>query len=315
MQQSDAIKSPPNIQFKRFRFLQQAADSIMRDQETESIYSPQFFPIEQRLSARDRQRLNEQLEPIVKYYPNPPWPAPWSLYKLPMSFQQSRSPKGLQDFLAALIDSASAEKSVYSYTFFEQQCLNPNLIQIFTLRALAFMAVLGIGVRPEKGPPRLPEQKDLVGMNQETIKTITEKKGQELTLQDFFPDMPVGTYWIKQNQTMARQLLTGEGGWGFALSPLAETTFFEKTKAILLEGSRDEALKSMPLVLPLLRLDSFIHASVDKLYRWFEIFDLYLGESLQESGLVIASRTPIDDLLIRFVRQFDLVRETTFQRR
>jgi hypothetical protein len=315
MQQSDGIISAPNIQLKRFRFVQHVEDSIAQDQATKLIHSSQSYPVEQRLSTWDRRRLNELLWPIVKYYPDPPWPEPWSLYVFPMSFRRERPSKELLDFLAALIDSASAGKSVHSYTFFEQQRLYPNLIEVFTPRAMSFMSILGIGVRPEHGPPRLPGQRDMEGLNQEKVKTIAEKKGQEMTLQNFFPDLPTGAYWIKQNHTLARELLTGEGGWSFILSPIGETTFFEKTKAILLEGSRDEALKLMPLIIPLLGMSSFHRESIGKLYQWFEALDLYLGESLQDRGLVIASRTCLDDLLIRFVRQFKLEREGTFSRR
>jgi hypothetical protein len=312
MEESKEIESRTAIRFKRFRFVQEKSeDSGLKADRNGFILSGSVPASQrpQRLSDKDRRRLNDLLWPILKLYPEPAWPEPWSLYLLPLPAQQARSVKPLLNFIGTLIETMPDSKSLNHYTFIDQQCLYPNLVTVFALRAAAFMAIIGVGVRPEFGPPRFPSQKDVEGLDQKRVVAILQEKQQKMSAQDLFPDMPAAVYWIKQNQPMARELLFGEGGWSFIMSPLGEKPFFETTKALLLEGSEDEAMSAMPSVIPLFGLNSFLHETPRKLHKWFELIDLYLGECPQENGLVIASRSSLDDLIIKLVQQLELQEE------
>ena len=313
MEESNRIRSGPIIRLQRLRFKRQEAEDAEVRNGSAPVLPPARPP--RRLTDEERYRLNERLWPIIKCYPNPPWPEPWSVYLLPMRFRQSRPQPSLLAFINHLIESAGAGRTLQSYTFFEQYCLYPNLVSVFTLQAASFMSMLGVGVRPEQGPPRFPTQRQIEGVDQERAQAVTEEKKQGMTMQDFFPDMPAGVYRIKQNQARARELLLGEGGWSLILSPLEEQPFLERSKALLLEGVRDDALRSIPLLVPLLGINSFMDETLDRLQRWFGVIELYLGECPQEGGLVIASRTSLDELLIKAVQQFGLPDQRASQRR
>src|SRR5262245_2346573 len=129
MEESEEIKSGPVIRWKKLSFVQspvEVSGDVVADADTiRSVSVPAYS---RTLSEDDYRRLDELLWPIIKCYPRPAWPEPWSIYLFPMSFRRSRPSKGLFDFLDALIAAASGGKSLKQYTFFEQSCLYPNLI-------------------------------------------------------------------------------------------------------------------------------------------------------------------------------------------
>jgi hypothetical protein len=309
MEVSEEIKSGPVIRWKKLRFVQspvEVSGDVAADADTiRSVSVPAYS---RTLSEDDYRRLDELLWPIIKCYPRPAWPEPWSIYLFPMSFRRSRPSKGLFDFLDALIDAASGGKSLKQYTFFEQSCLYPNLISDFIHRATSFMPLPGVGVRPEHGPPRFPTKGDVDGLDQKSVIALMDKKKQNTTPQDLFPDLPLAVYWIKQNQSQARELLMGEGGWGFILSSLEEQPFFEVMKSSLLAGADSEAMKSVPIVVPLLSVNSFLNESTRTLRQWFDAMELYLCECSQAGGLVMAAPISLDNVLVELVERSGLGR-------
>src|SRR5262245_43337407 len=304
MEKSAEIESGPIIRRRKLIFLQwQVNVSGDLVGETDPIESVSVPAISRTLCEDDYRRLDELLWPIVKCYPRPAWPEPWSIYVYPMSFRRSRPSNGLFDFLDALIDAASGGKSLQRYTFFEQPYLYPNLISDFVREATSFMPLPGIGVRPEHGPPRFPTKDDMDGLDQKKLIALMDKRKENTSMEDFFPGIPPAVYWIKQNQSRARELLSGEGGWGFILSSLDEQPFFDVMRSSLLAGVDDDAMKSIPIVVPLLSVNSFLKETPRTLRQWFNALKLYLCECPQTGGLVIAAPVSLDNVLVELVER------------
>jgi hypothetical protein len=308
MEEAEEIKSGPVIRWKKLRFAQslvKVPGDVVTDAET--VRSVSVPASARTLSEDDYRRLDELLYPIIKCYPRPAWPEPWSIYLYPMSFQRSRPSNGLFDFLDALIGATSGGKPLKQYTFFEQSCLYPNLISDFINQATSFMPFPGVGVRPELGPPRFPTKGDVDSLDQKSLIALMDKKKQNTSMQDLFPGIPPAVYWIKQNHSQARELLMGEGGWGFILSSLEEQPFFQVMKSSLLAGVDSEAMKSIPIVVPLLSVNSFLNESTRTLRQWFDAMKLYLCECSQAGGLVIAAPISLDNVLVELVERSGMV--------
>jgi hypothetical protein len=312
MEESKEIESGPVIRRKKLRFVQMQVE-VPGDVVTEAnTISAVLYPVTSRtLCEDDYRRLDELLWPIIKCYPRPAWPEPWSVYVFPMNFRRSRPSKGLFDFLDALIDAACGGKSLQRYTFFEQPYLYPNLISDFVNQAASFMPLPGIGVRLDHGPPRFPTKEDVDGLDQKSVIAVMDKRKQNTTMQDLFPGIPPAVYWIKQNQSRARELLMGEGGWGFILSSLEEKAFFDVMKSCLLAGIEDEVMKSIPIVIPLLSVNSFLNQTTRILRQWFAAMKLYMCECQQSGGLVIAAPLCLDNVLVELVEQSGIGRRDT----
>ncbi|HKX30871.1 MAG TPA: hypothetical protein VJ302_24490 [Blastocatellia bacterium] len=310
MEQPKNDQRRPAIRFKRFFLRPQPADQAASAPAPQSAAPPR-----RKLSDAEERKLRERLWPILRCDPVPERSESWSFYYTDVRFRQPGANKKLLVLIDLLINSVASQRTLHPYTVFDQSYVYPNLVKVFASRSAAFMAMPAIGVNPEHGPPRFPTKEDMEALDQQQLAAITDEKKEGTTLQDFFSDLPAGAYWIKQNHALARELLFGEGGWGFILSPLEETPFLEKTKALLLEGVEDEALKSMPFVMPFLRMDYFLNEIPRRLHRWFEILDLYLGESPKDGGLVIASRACLDELLVELVDQSELKLQGTIKSR
>ncbi len=258
-------------------------------------------------SVADRRILDDLLTPVCKHYPSDLWDETWSLYWMPMSFRQWPPDPRIVEFIELVIEAAKGDEKQHEYTFLEQSAIHPRLTQVFILHALQYLAVPMIGIRPEAGTPRFPTVDAVAKLDAKMMNDIAQKKNSEARLQDFFPDAPVPVYWIRESHQEARKELFGQGGWSLALSELEEEdVFFEAVKEVLIKGVEDEGIKAFPYIAPLLSSQSFIRANRSDLQAWFKLFPLYLAENIDDRGLTIASRKPLDDVLVDCVKQCDL---------
>ena len=259
-----------------------------------------------RLSPRiDRRILDEQLEPVHKHYPSDSWDESWSLYWLPAGFRSWPPDPRIVEFLNLLV-AAQSPGERHAYTFLEQSAIHPHLTQPLIVHAAEYIAVPMIAIRPEAGKPQFPTTEAVKTFDAKSMSDIAQQKNMEVRLQDLFPDAPVPVYWIREGHAEARKELSGQGGWSFILSDLAEDEFFENAKEILLKDVEDEGIKSFPLIAPLLSTQSFIRAPRPSVEAWFRLCPLYLAENIDEKGLTIASHNSLDDVLIDCVQRCGL---------
>jgi hypothetical protein len=268
-----------------------------------------------RLSPKiDRRILDQQLEPVRKHYPSDLWDESWSLYWLPAGFRRWPPDPQIVEFLNLVVAAVQQPEKHHAYTFLEQSAIHPHLTQPLIVHAAQYIAVPMIAIRPEAGKPRFPTTEAVKNFDPQWMGDIAQQKNMEIRLQDFFPDAPVPVYWIREGHAEARKQLSGQGGWSFILSDLAEDEFFEAAKEILLKDVEDEGIKSFPLIGPLLSTQSFIQAPRANLEAWFRLCPLYMAENIDEKGLTIASSSLLDDVLIDCVKRCGLRQDKNARR-
>ncbi|MBO0798083.1 MAG: hypothetical protein J2P31_04605, partial [Blastocatellia bacterium] len=59
----------------------------------------------------------------------------------------------------------------------------------------------------------------------------------------------------------------------------------------------ERIFRAIPLYVPLFGVRSFSNVSEEKMKPWLSSFDLYLGESLEDKGMIIVARDNIDSVL------------------
>lgn len=74
--------------------------------------------------------------------------------------------------------------------------------------------------------------------------------------------------------------------------------FQERSKQLFGVGLENDAeYRGLRFVLPLLRATDFFEQSYDKVEKWFSLFDVYIGESPDDHGILLASKIDLKDKL------------------
>jgi hypothetical protein len=75
------------------------------------------------------------------------------------------------------------------------------------------------------------------------------------------------------------------------------TAFLKKTRDVLLPPIKDESFRHSSFYVPLLECKSFASARPEQLETWFCGASLYIRESKEDGGVLIASREPLRPIL------------------
>jgi len=59
----------------------------------------------------------------------------------------------------------------------------------------------------------------------------------------------------------------------------------------------------IPFILPLLQASDFFGQPEPESAKWFQLFDLYVRESPEDTGVLLASKTDFDDPLIQLLEK------------
>ena len=138
------------------------------------------------------------------------------------------------------------------------------------------------------------------------------QKQDERQRKDFFglggmlllwlPADPNATPPAVEMPTQAQQYLTENGhDMAAVLNGLyaLQDAFLAKSKEVFGAALReDSSFPGIPFVLPLLMARHFLEASADTLASWFSVFDGYLIESQEDSGVLLAFRDTDSDAVL-----------------
>lgn len=79
--------------------------------------------------------------------------------------------------------------------------------------------------------------------------------------------------------------------------------FLARSKKLFGAGLEDEAVfAGIPFILPWLESADFFRQSDEECGKWFELFDVYLSESPNDMGVLLASKTDLDQDLLDILR-------------
>ena len=96
----------------------------------------------------------------------------------------------------------------------------------------------------------------------------------------------------------------------FDVDAIWETMFMlndqlgEKSKAVFGKGLEENpGVKTQNFVLPIMNARAFLDAKPEDIEEWFTVFDVYIQESPEDRGLLIASKEDMDEVLAEVLLQ------------
>ncbi|MGH9439782.1 MAG: hypothetical protein ACRD22_18375 [Terriglobia bacterium] len=80
--------------------------------------------------------------------------------------------------------------------------------------------------------------------------------------------------------------------------------FLPKSKEVFGKGVESHTLfRAIPFILPQLNSSDFFSHKEDEVAQWFDLFDVYLSESADDRGLLLASRLDFEHYLVELLAQ------------
>jgi hypothetical protein len=191
----------------------------------------------------------------------------------------------VRGFLAQLIASISTRDSLSSEVFIQFDQLNVGgAAQLLAAHGRQWMPETGLGVWPDREPPRIWSIQDFMDLG-------PKEKPRPLMYQVF----RVGGE--PKNRIDARDIMLGRGTIIEVMTHCTSRELVEKTSATLLPHISDPSYSCFPYYVPLLGRKSVENAGLELLDRWFAGFSVYIRECFEETGLLIASREPLQGIL------------------
>lgn len=222
-----------------------------------------------------------------------------AIYLLPVSGYpvSAAELKWVSEFCESVIGHVkSAPAELLLEVSVKQSCLYTGLLERFVDNAGRWIPQQGLAIIPHKAPPHLPTKEELEGIDPRSLDhaNIGSSTG-----------MPELVFLIKDEtgKEECRRSMLGHGALDLFLSRLEEKELFDYWKEVFGRTVTDRLLASMPLFVPLYGIQSFQDASDDDIASWFGSFELYIGESKEDKGIVIATKKNLDRLMVSLAKQ------------
>jgi len=157
--------------------------------------------------------------------------------------------------------------------------------------AREWMPDLGLGVWPDREPPRLRTHADFQDLGpgekmQPMMYQLMKISGEALTKKKALATM-LGT-------GVALEIVTPEGG----------EAFLKRSRALLRPPIKEPGFRRFPFYVPILELQSLESATREQLDTWFCGASAYIRESVQDNGILIVSKAPLGPVLEKMCGEF-----------
>ena len=267
-----------------------------------------------------------------------PWSRAWTLEscqlywlpvnRFPMDYLQRRWLLRFQELLSARI----AEKlKLTPELFLEMKYLNGDVRKLFIQHSRRFYPLFGLGRHPKRPMPPPVDPQYIEDLQKGRIQF------------DPGPLQPDYTYWFLQKQTSEQlNLFFGEGGTAMLFldpgepppkikKPRLETIhdpkmremvantdldgmmgqlhalqapFLKQSKEIFAADLKEEPeYPGLLFAVPLLGVQDVFAATPDEVQQWFSLFKVYLRESPEDKGMVLATSEDIEQDLDELLKQ------------
>jgi len=257
-----------------------------------------------------------------------------SLYWIPVS--AFPIPSAQKEWLTVFIDRFSewtqSDRGLRAESFLQMKTVHPALLEPFIDTAHDFIPVLGLSQRPGKRLPPIPTM--------ESLQPIIDGK-RKFDFNESVGDYCY--WFVDKDAKKQRELFFGYGGMttifltpdpktkveplpipkGIREHPVFADLFkrfspdlanarahsladgFRRKSLDLFAGDlkKDIQSKGIPFSIPLLYTRDFFDRPEEEFKKWFELFDLYISESPQDEGILLASKLDVEQPLVRILKE------------
>jgi len=245
---------------------------------------------------------------------------------MPVSWREKQWLMAFFDHLHELF----AQQELRQESFLQMKLVAPLGVVKDTLHRhqLKLMPLMGLARRPGVPLPRIPTNEDL--------EPIIQGK-QKFVFDEHVPDYYL--WFLTREERWRRDLFLGHGGYTMLyvksdpnatppplpdypgirsmevfqkldVDSIWETMFLlndqlgDKSKEIFGKGLEEHAgFKDQNFVLPIMTARDFLDAEPEDIQEWFTVFDVYIQESPEDGGLLIAAKDDLDETLITILQQ------------
>jgi hypothetical protein len=222
------------------------------------------------------------------------------------------------------LHSLLTEKELQQESFLQMKLAAPlgEVKDTLHRHQMKLMPVMGLGRRPGAGMPPIPTEADLEPVM---------KGEKKFIFNDHVPDYML--WLLTRDERWRRDLFLGFGGYTMIylkvdsgstpmkfpdypglrsmdifkeldVDTIMETAFLQqgqlgpKSKTVFGKGlEEDPGFVGESFVIPLMRARDFLDAKPQELEEWFTVFDVYVHESPEDGGILIASKEDLDETI------------------
>jgi len=143
---------------------------------------------------------------------------------------------------------------------------------------------MGLGLRPESDPPRYWTEDDLMNRDHDSPMPALMRSVMLLNADE-------------KNAMQACEAMTGTGGLIQVVHRCTTQHLQQAWYDVLQPSIREEGLAAFPIYMPLFALSSFTERALPLMELCMRDVDLYVRESVADSGILLLSRQEISPLL------------------
>lgn len=216
---------------------------------------------------------NVYLLPVSKY-PIPPGEAEWV-----RSFGE--------DLIAEM---RKGKPNLRLEVIIRQGGIYTGLLDRFVDNAPRWLPEQGLAIIPHRPPPHIPTMDEVENMDPRSLRSDDGPPVLEFAPELIFRIGATG-------KEEACGTMGGHSALHMFLTEVDESDLRSEWKEIFGADVTERIFRAIPLYVPLFGLRSFSDVSEEKMKSWLSSFDLYLGESLEDKGMIIIARDNIDRVL------------------
>jgi hypothetical protein len=194
-------------------------------------------------------------------------------------------------FIDSLVDKYQLTYGQLSIeVIIRQSCIYTGLLNTFVDNAPQWMPEQGLAVIPHKPPPHMPSSDRIARINP----ILLSQRGIEGVI-----DIPEFVFRIRdeEGKEQCRKTMGGHGALSIILTRLTSDDLRQAWKELFGKRITDRIFRNLRSYIPAFGVQSFQGATENDLSSWFKSFELYIGESKEDKGIVIASGRNIEGLV------------------
>jgi hypothetical protein len=236
-------------------------------------------------------------------------------------------------FFELFSTTIASKRGTNAEIFLQMKVIHPDLANPFIKTAPDYSPIFGLSRRPGSPLPALPDMHYVEELQKGTRKYNSSDgkpdycywflyKAEELQRQEFFGHGGLSWMYVKPDQEhrapqikippkILKRPDAREAFKKFDLQKMLDAAYAMKSGFLcqskeMFGGDlkEDPMYNGLPFIIPLLDSQAFLGSSSETIQRWFSLFEFYVNETVQDKGIILASKTSIQNELIELLADF-----------